>query len=570
MFDTLPGHHEAAWDWTWENYKPYFENLMAREITPVTLPQYMRDFSNFEALLYDVYVRLEVQATRNTADAEVEKRYAAFLDQVFPPMLGAINDLRKKLVASGLQPEDFTVPIRNWRAQIDTFREANQPLIAEDNRIGTEYDKITGAQTVEWEGETVTLTRLLPVLQNPDRSLREKVWRLSAARVLQDREAIGHVWVKLLEIRQQIGANAGMDYLSWIWQQKTRFDYSPQDCLHFHDAVEQTVTPALERLYVKRRQQLGVDTLRPWDLDVDPQNLPALKPFETAQELTEKSSTVFHKVDPVLGGYFDYMRDHDLLDLENRPHKAPGGYMTSFLIDRHPFIFMNAVGVQRDLETIMHEGGHAFHGFESRHLPYVQQTETPNEFGELAAMAMELLSAPYWTQFYQPVDAARARSKHLEGILRIWVSVAVNDAFQHWIYTHWEEAKDLDACDSKFVELRNRFFKGIDWSGLAAEHAGQWYRVPHFFKFPLYYIEYGLAQLGAVQVWANALTDQRQAVADYRKALSYGGTRSVPELFEAAGAKFAFDVATFQSAVNLIEKTMTALETHRLEKSESD
>lgn len=564
MFETLPRHYEAAWDWTWDNYKPYFEDLLGRELVPETLPQFMQDFSDFEALIYEVYVRLEVKTTRNTADVDVANRYRAFLENVFPSMLTAINDLRKKLVASGLQPENFAIPLRNWRVQIETFREENQPLIAEDYRLGTEYDQITGAQTVEWEGETVTVTRLLPVLQNPNRSLREKAWRLSAERSLQDRDAINQLWVKMLEIRQQIGDNADTEYLNWIWKQKTRFDYSPQDCLHLHEAIEKTVTPALERLYTKRRQQLGVETLRPWDLDVDPQNLPALRPFETAQELVEKSSRVFHRVDPVLGGYFDFMRDHDLLDMENRPHKAPGGYMNSFVLERHPFIFMNAVGVQRDLETVMHEGGHAFHGFEARHLPYIQQIEAPQEFSEVASMAMELLSSPYWTEFYAPADAARARHKHLEGMLRIWAGVAVGDAFQHWIYTHWEAAKDPAQCNAKFVELRNRFYKGIDWSGLEAEHAGQWHRVLHYFKVPFYYIEYGLAQLGAVQVWANSMTDQQGAIAAYRKALSYGGTRSVPELFEAAGAKFAFDVPTFQWAVNLIETTMTELDASRM------
>ena len=561
MFETLPRTFEAVQDWQWENYQPYSDDLLARDLNAAVLDQFMRDYSDFEALLYEHYVRLDVSMTRNTADEALQQKHAAFMEKVYPPAMSALNALRKKLVDSGLQPADFAVALRNWKVQIETFRDENMPLLAEENRLGTEYDKLIGAQMVEWEGEKITVTRLLPIQQNPDRQVREKAWRLSIERGMQDRNPINEVWGKLLETRHQVGENADTDYRSWIWKQKARFDYSPQDCEAFHRAVEQTVTPLLARLYAKRRQSLGVDTLRPWDIDVDPNNLPALKPFANAQELVEKSSIVFHKIDPVFGGYFDFMRENDLLDLENRPNKAPGGYQAVFLIKRQPFIFMNTVGVQRDLETLMHEGGHAFHQLEMAKLPYVSQSEVTQEFSEVASMAMELLSTPYWTEFYSPKEAARARIKHLEGMLRIWITVASGDAFQHWIYTNLEDAKDPVKCDEKWRELRQRFNGGaVDWSGLDAENAAQWHRILHFFKVPFYLIEYGLAQLGAVQVWANSLENYPQAVADYRKALALGNTVPIPELFAAAGAKFAFDVPTFQRAVDLIERTITELE----------
>jgi oligoendopeptidase F len=385
-------------------------------------------------------------------------------------------------------------------------------------------------------------------------------------RRLQDRTALNDLWVRFMDVRRQIAANADLPtYRDYMWSTFNRFDYTPDDCKTFHKAIEEVVVPAAKRMYEKRQQRLGVNTLRPWDVDVDTSGKPALHPFDDVADLKHTVKAIFNKVDPELGGYFQIMRDKALLDLDNRKGKAPGGYCTAFANVKLPFIFMNAVGLHDDVQTLLHEGGHSFHVFEAAPLPYFQQQDPPMEFAEVASMSMELLAAPYLTAdqggFYSAAEAARARIEHLELLIGFWPYMAVVDAFQHWVYTNHAAASDPAKCDAKWAELWDRFMQGIDWSGLDAEKETGWHRKLHIFQIPFYYVEYGLAQLGAVQVWANSLNNQAQAVKDYRKALSLGGTAILPKLFAAAGAKFAFDNATLSKAVDLIESTIGNLET---------
>ena len=322
--------------------------------------------------------------------------------------------------------------------------------------------------------------------------------------------------------------------------------------------------PLASHLYEKRRQRLGVKTLRPWDLEVDPFGRPPLRPFHEAPELESKTAIIFHNVDAKLGEYFDIMRRERLLDLENRKGKAPGAYCIDFQVAKRPFIFMNAVGIHEDVLTLLHEGGHAFHVFETAHLPYHQQLEVPLEFAEVASTSMEYLGAPYLTAdrggFYSINEAARARVEHLERALLFWPYMAVVDAFQHWVYENHAAASDPSNCDAKWSELWQRFMPGVDWSGLEDEMATGWQRKLHILQAPFYYIEYGLSQLGAVLIWRNALKNQAQAVADYRKALSLGGTANIPTLFATAGAKFSFDEETLGEAVSLMASTIEELE----------
>jgi oligoendopeptidase F len=325
------------------------------------------------------------------------------------------------------------------------------------------------------------------------------------------------------------------------------------------------VVPAATRVYAKARQRLGVETLRPWDLDLDlyPLSLPALHPFKDVEELMSKSAAIFRHVDPQLGEYYATLRREDLLDLDNRKGKAPGGYCTEFPITQRPFIFMNSVGVRDDVRTMLHESGHAFHVFETNHLPYLQQLAVTMEFAEVASMAMELLAAPYLSDkhggFYTGDDYKRDRVEHLERIILFWPYMAIVDAFQHWVYTQ-PEGKDPRACDAKWAELWRRFMPGVDWSGLDDAMMTGWHRKQHIHRSPFYYVEYGLAQLGAVQVWRNALIDQAHALGAYRKALSLGATKALPELYATAGAKFAFDAGTLREAVTLIENTVAQFE----------
>ena len=565
MFQSFPENAQEAMNWEWSDYAPYAQDLLARDLNEASFESWMKDLSRFSDLLSEIYSRLNVAITIDTTDAEAEARYMKFIEAIIPEAQRVGNQFNKKLIESGIEPDDLAVPLRNVRADIEIFREENIPLQTELEKLGTEYDKISGAQTVEWEGKEITLQQLKPVFQDLDRGRRQLAFETVMKRQLADREALNALWVKLFRLRQQIAANAGFDnYLEYQWKNFGRFDYSPADAERFYNAIAEVVVPAVARLNEKRRAKLGLDKLKQWDLDVDANGLEPLKPFASGAELEAGAGTIFDQVDPELGAYFQTMRDERLLDLENRKGKAPGGYCTFFNVVKQPFIFMNAVGLHDDLQTMLHEAGHAFHAFEAARLPYSLQQGSPIEFAEVASMSMELLAAPYLTRdqggFYNEAEAARARAEHLEGCLVFWPYMAVVSSFQHWAYTSGDAALDPAQCDAKWTELWNRYKQGVDYSGLEDWIATGWQRKLHIFQIPFYYIEYGLAQLGAVQVWANALKDQAASLQNYRQALALGKTAKLPDLFSAAGAKLAFDSDTLGDAVALIEQSLDELE----------
>lgn len=566
MFQDLPTASNPALDWSADVYQRYFDDLLERPLTADTVTAWLTDWSNLMRIAQEVETLLEVATTRNTADEEADTRYGDFVDTVRPVIEASVNALGKKLVDSGLQPDGMHIALRDMRASIEIFREENLPLQAEETRAEVEYSKIIGAQTITWDGEEVTLTALTPVLYETDRARRESAWRSAMERRLQDREALGSLWTRLLDLRRRKAANAGFpDYIAYRWKDLKRFDYTPADSAAFRDAIEQVVVPAATRIYERHRQGLGLPSLRPWDEFVDPAGRDSLKPFDSIDAFEATTQRIFEQVDPELGEHFQVMRASQLLDLDNRKNKAPGGYCTTLTQARVPFIFMNAVGLHDDVQTLLHEGGHAFHVFESRGLDYFFQEEPPIEFAEVASMAMELLSAPYLKAsaggFYSDVNASRALVEHLEGIVKFWPYMAVVDGFQHWAYAH-SEASDPAACDAAWSALWDRFMPGLDYSDLDDVKATGWQRKEHIFSVPFYYIEYGLAQLGAVQVWANAQTDQRAAVRKYRDALALGGTAPLPDLFAAAGARFAFDAQTLAQAVATVERAIEANLSH--------
>jgi oligoendopeptidase F len=564
MFTALPQTAQEITHWAWPQIEPCYHDLETRLLTADNVREWLSDWTSVSLRVSEMRARLSLANTRNTTDAEAEKQYHSFLDNIYPTAQAAEQKLKQKLLASRLEPEGMQVPLRNMRAEAELFREANLPLLTEERKLSSDYDKIIGAQTARWEGQELTIAQLGPVYQNPDRVLRERAWLLAAERQLADREAIGELWAKFMAVRRQLPGNAGLlDYRTFRWRQLLRFDYIPSDCASFQRAIEQVVVPAATRIYEKRRKRLGFSTLRPWDLNVDPVGRPPLRPFRTLEELESKTAVIFQRVDPQLGEYFQTMRQEGLLDLDNRKGKAPGGYCTEFPVAKRPFIFANSVGLHDDVQTLLHEGGHAFHVFETSHLPYHQQQEVGMEFAEVASMGMELLAAPYLRgqdSFYSDVEATRARQEHLEGLILFWPYMAVVDAFQHWVYEHHAEATDARNCDAAWADLWRHFMPGVDWSGLDDVMMTGWQRKLHIHQYPFYYVEYGLAQLGAVQVWRNALRDQADAVARYRKALSLGGTVTLPELYAAAGATFAFDADILHEAVRLIEKTIDELE----------
>ncbi|KPL80592.1 oligoendopeptidase [Ornatilinea apprima] len=564
MTGVFPESTEALMKWEWSDFAPHYQALIETQLSSENLQSWLAGWSRISEHLDELYNRLYVAHSAYTADHEAEARFDHFMDTIFPPAMSAEQALKEKLVQSGLEPAGFEIPLRNMRSEAELFRKENLPLQAREQKLCNEYEKILGAQTVEWNGQELTLLKLLTETQSAPRDVREKAWRMGAEVALRDREKTNQKWVELLDLRLQMAANAGKPgYRDYRWQQFNRFDYTPADCKRFHKAIEEVVVPASKRVYERHRQKMGVESIRPWDITRDPLGRlpiaePPLKPFATIEELKEKASAVFHHVDPQLGEYFDTMAREGFLDLANRKNKASGAYCTTYAVSKRPFIFANAIGTHNDVQTTLHESGHAFHAFESFHLPYLPQTQTPLEFAEVASMGMELLATPYLTKdqggFYTPQEAARAIVEHLDDGLVFWPYMATIDAFQHWVYENPEKAKDPANCDAAWTEQWQRFIPAEDWSGLEDVLACGWHRKHHIFTLPFYYIEYGLAQLGAVQVWANALKDQASALENYRKALRLGGTASLPKLYEAAGARLAFDAETLKRAVDLIEE----------------
>ncbi len=565
MFKTLPKDPAVFMHWSWNDINPFAADLEKRSVSQANIDQWVMDWSDLNRLISEMFARLWVDTTLFTADPDVKARFNTFLDETFTPSMAANQALKQKLLTSGLQPAGFEIALRNMKVEAEIYRESNLTLLNEEKKLVNEYDEVIGAQTVQWEGREVTTTQLQPVFLSADRTRREQAWRLSMERRLEDRLRVNGLWGKLFDIRRRIAANADFpDYRSYRWQELLRFDYTPEDCAWFHGAIEQVVVPAARRIYEKRQIRLGLTSLRPWDLFVDPLGREALKPYATLTELEDKVSAIFHRVDPELGDYFEIMRTGGLLDLENRKGKAPGAYCNNYDMSRLPFIFENAVGIHEDVETLIHEGGHAFHVFEEAQLPYYHQLAVGMEFAEVASMAMELLASPYLLAseggFYTEKEAARARIEHLEEAVTFWPYLAVVDAFQHWAYTHQDAAANPDNCDQQWAELYQRYMVGVDWTGLDAIMVTGWQRKPHIFEVPFYYVEYGLASLGAFQVWRNAMHDQRRAVAAYRHALALGGTVPLPVLYETAGAHFAMDAKTLLDAVSMAEEMIGELE----------
>lgn len=561
MLTPLKATYEEYKTWGWDKFAPFADELIQRPLSAETIDAWLQDWSQISDIVTDIFSRMNVATSQNTADAGAEADFNHFMDEIFPNALAFEQKLKDKLLASGLAPRGFEIPLRNYRRDAEIFRQENLPLLSEEHKMGLEYDQIIGKQTIQWQGEEVTPTQLRPVYQSEDRALREQAWRLSMSRFLADRQQLNELWVRFFNLRKQIAANAGLpDFRAYVWKMKYREDYTPDNCEEFHRAIEEVVVPAASRIYARRKAQLGVDQLRPWDLNVDPLGLPALKPFENVDELIQKASAIFHHVDADLGGYFDTMVREKLLDLPNRKNKAPGAFCTSYPLSHRPFVFANAVGIHDDVQTTLHECGHAFHVFESAHVPLAQLHEPPMEFNEVASMGMELLASPYLDKahggFYAPEDAKRAFHEHLESNILFWPYMAVVDAFQHWAYTHPEAAVIPQECDAAWDGLWARFMPGVDWGGLEAERMTGWHRKLHIFQVPFYYVEYGLAQLGACQIWRNSLQDQQKAVQSYRSALSLAGTVTLPKLYETAGAKFTFKSDILGEVVDLMEQEL--------------
>lgn len=557
MSFALPESSDEFMSWNWDKIEPLYSELQQRSFDTDSAAAWIMDWSDLARLVMERASRLEVMTTINTVDEAAEVQFNYFHEQIFPKARSADQILKERLLQSGVVVEGFEIPHRNMQMQAEIFRGENLPLMTEETKLGVEYQKIIGAQSVQWEGREHTLEQLRPLFLTKDRDLRERLWRSKSVRWLEDRQAINENWFSVLKLRLQMAGNADFDdYRSYAWKLNQRFDYTPADCQTFQQAILDVCVPAATRIYERYARQLGVTKVRPWDLDQDVflLSLPALKPFEDVEKLIRVAAGIFHKVDSKLGAYFDSMRDKGLLDLANRKNKAPGGYTTTYTHRRLPFIFMNAVGLADDVDTMHHEAGHAFHVFESASLPYIQQLDVPLEFAEVASMAMELICMSYFSDYYDAADAARAGREHLEKDILFWPYMALVDAFQHWVYENPVDSTDTTCCDVEWLRLLRLYMPGVDWSGLEEMAMTGWHRKLHIHLMPFYYIEYGLAQMGAVQVWKNSLQDTPAAVQAYRHALALGGTVTLPEMYRAAGARFAFNEETMRVVVNFLEE----------------
>jgi len=567
-FQSLPTDAKSILALKWTDYEPYYKELETRELSSENINAWLDDWSTLASTADEHYWRLYIATTVNTADKEVEDQYNQYLEKIQPATKTAEQQLKEKLLASGLSPKGFETALRRIQAEAEIFSEANLPLLAEEQKLVTDYNKLIGSLTVMWDGEERTFAQMRAVLYETDRSVRLRAWEAAEACLLKQRQNINELWEKFVPLRLKIAENAAMpDYRAYMWKQRFRFDYSPVDGKSFHAAIEEVVVPAAQRVYERRRQRLGIEAVRPWDIYVDPLGTTPIKPYETIDEFKSKSHAIFQQVDPKFGEYFQIMMDEGLLDLESRKNKAPGAYSLGLHVVHRPFLFMNNIYTSLDVQTILHEGGHAFHEFERAHVHFYQRGEIylPAEFAEVASMGMELIASPYKTKeyggFYTESEAARAMIELLEDFITFWPYMALVDAFQHWIYENPTEGSDASRCESKWGELWDRFMIGIDYSGWEDVKKTYWHRQSHLFDGPFYYIEYGLALLGAIQVWANARKDQKKAVAEYRKVLALGATVPLPQLFAAAGAKFAFDADTLKEAVNLMEEVIGDMET---------
>ena len=540
----------------WEGIEPWFQALLKREIAaPSELEKWLSDVGELNAAVGQEGVKRYVAMTCQTDDLACEAAYLDYVREIEPRLKPLVNAIREKYLDSPhrahLSPQRYHVFDRAQNNRRALYREANIPRETELAELEQQYQKVIGAMTVQFQGEERTPSQMASFLEETDRDLRKSAWEIVVERRLADRDRLDELFDRMIAIRGEIAREANFpDFVSYAYRMRERFDYGVDESLAFHDAIEKVVVPLAAELLEERRTSLGVETLRPWDLSVDPLGRPPLRPFENVEQLAERTEGIFSTVDPELGGQFNYLRTNGWLDLANRKGKAPGGYQTTFEDDRLPFIFMNAVGLDGDLRTLLHEGGHAFHALASRGEELAAYRESPIEFCEVASMSMELLGARNLKQFYSETDANRSYRQLLEGIVLILPWIATVDAFQHWIYLNPGHSRQDRA--RAWEGLLKRFGGPVDWSGYEDARAHSWHRQLHIFLYPFYYIEYGIAQLGALQIWSRSLSDRAGAVASYKEGLSVGGSRPLPELFAAAGITFGFDEATIRPLIETV------------------
>ncbi len=547
---------------TFAALEPHYRELLARAVTNADdLEQLILDRSDLDSLVAEKSANLYITTTRNTEDKVAEAAYLDFVRAVEPKLKPISSELDRTIALSAfakdLPTARYEVMLRGLRVDIELFREANIPLETQLAELDQKYNQIIGRMSVEFEGETRTMPQMGRFFEETDRDLRERAWKAVNARRLQDRDAIDDVYDRMLALRHQMAINAGFDnFRDFQHRRFKRFDYTPSDCMRMHDAIEEFLVPIQRRLDSQRATSLKVDPLRPWDLNVDTLGRKPLRPFNDAQQLVDGCSRMFHAMGGGLGEMFDTLKTGDCLDLDSRPGKAPGGYQYQRQYSRTPFIFMNAAGMHRDLVTMVHEAGHAFHSLLSKEDPLLEYRNSPTEFAEVASMSMELLTLPFHGEFYSADECKRALRERLEKFPTVMTWIATIDAFQHWIYTNPGHTRA--ARTESWRAISGRFGNAVSWEGCEDARDMAWQRQLHLFGMPFYYIEYGIAETGAIQMWIQARRDQGRALANYKKGLALGGSRPLPELFGTAGLRFELSGALMSELAREVDKELVA------------
>ncbi|MED5455206.1 MAG: M3 family oligoendopeptidase [Candidatus Thermoplasmatota archaeon] len=547
---------------SWGSIEPFMNDLRDRKLSCSNcLETFIADRSSLSEVISEARARLYIDMTCHTDDEEIQKSWMQFVENVQPKLSEYSDILNRRLVeheALDELPERFGILVKGIKTDIAIFREENIPLSTRATKLVTEYNEICGAQMVEFDGEQKTFAQMAIYFENTDRKIREDAWKAVSERRFEDNERVSEIYDELIQIRHKMATNAGFEgFQQYMFASMHRFDYSIEDCLEFHESIETVCQPLRHRTDGERMRDLGIDSLRPWDMGVDVKGRPPLQPFNDVQEMVDGCSRIFHNMSEELGNYFDQLDANDCLDLDSRKGKAPGGYQYYLQKSRLPFIFMNAAGTQRNIETMIHEAGHAFHSFYSGHLDLIHERDSPIEFAEVASMSMELLTHPHWEEFYDNKDADRARRKHLEDIISFMPWMATIDAFQHWVYANPNHSREERA--EKWLELGERFGPKVDMTGFEDIHKVSWQRQGHLFGVPFYYVEYGIAQLGALQMWKYHRRDTQDALDRYKAGLSLGYTRGLTELFQASGLELSFSESYVGELIGEIDEALAEL-----------
>lgn len=547
----------------WGGVAGALDEILAMEISgPDDLLEMIKKYSEFQRIFRNEMAWRYINMTRYADQEEYTKAYNDFFAQIASKVIPYDFKLKQKFYNSkhrkNLSEDEYGHLNKIISNSIELYREENIPLLVQEQELASKYGNIASKMTVTYDGEEKTLQQMAVYLREQNRDVREEAWRLTAERIEKDAQKLDELFDQMKKIRVQIAKNADFkNYRDYMHQEKYRFSYSPEDLYQFHDAVEQVVVPFLEELNQERKEKLGVDNLRPWDLDVAYDGID-LKPFTNVDEFVDKGIAVLNQVKNEFALNLNKMKNSGFLDLDNRKGKAPGGYCTTIDAYAATFIYMNAVGLQEDVTTLVHESGHAMHSFATADQPIIHYAETPHEIAELASMSMEFLTMDYWDIYYpDEKDLQKAKKEQLVNTLIFLPWCMTVDAFQHWIYTNPEHTQEERAA--YFASLMERFNPGVDWSGLDVEKQNRWMRQLHIFEVPFYYIEYGIAQLGALAMYKNYKEDPKAAVERYEEFLKLGYSKSMKAIYEAAGIKFDFSIEYIKEIVDFVKDELASL-----------